>query len=81
MTSPCPKCPWISRVITLAIGVSVFLIGVHFGHFWGLLLMIGGLVPAVIGVADVSLLNEIRDERAHRREQRMVAPLPHERGA
>jgi hypothetical protein len=81
MTSPCLKRPWIWRVITVTFGVAVFLLGVRYGDFWGLLLMIVGLVPAVIGAADVSLVNEIRDERAHRREQRMVSPLPHERGA
>ena len=70
---------WIRRVITVACGVAVFSTGVRLGDFWGLLLMIVGLVPTVIGVADVSLLGEIRDERAHRREHRVVAPVPYER--
>ena len=61
--------------------MAIFLLGVQLGGFWGLLLMILGLVPAVIGFADVSVLNEIRDERAHRRGQRMVPRVPYEHRA
>jgi hypothetical protein len=53
-------------------------VGVHRDEFWGLLLMIIGLVPVVIGIANVSVVNEIRDARAHRREQRMLGPVRHE---
>lgn len=79
MSSSCRKRPRIYRLITTTVGIALFLLGVHLGQFWGLLLMIVGLVPAVIGLADVSVVTEIRDERAHRREQQMGAPLPYER--
>lgn len=80
MTSFCRNRPWIVRVVSVTLGVAVFGLGVRLGDFWGLLLMIVGLVPVVIGVADVSLVGEIRDARAHRREPRMVEPVPFERG-
>ena len=73
--------PWVSRVLTVIIGVAVFAAGVRVGDFWGLLFMIVGLIPVVIGAADVSLVSEIRDERAHRREQQRVAIAPHEHRA
>jgi hypothetical protein len=66
------------RLLTTSLGLAVFSAGVYLGELWGLLLMIVGLVPAVVGLADVSLLTEIRDERAHRREQQATA-LPLER--
>ena len=77
MFSSCAKRPWIYRLVTTTLGIAIFLLGVRLGQFWGLLLMIVGLVPAVIGLADVSVVTEIRDERAHRREQQMGAPLPY----
>jgi hypothetical protein len=57
-------------VLTIVVGLALFTAGVRLGDLWGLVLMIVGLVPAVTGVADVSLLSEIRDERAHRLEYR-----------
>jgi hypothetical protein len=69
MKSPCPKRPWICRLLTVIGGVGLFSVGIAVGDLWGLVLMIVGLVPAVTGVADVSLLSEIRDERAHRLDQ------------
>jgi hypothetical protein len=72
---------WICRGLTVVIGAALFSAGVHVGDLWGLLFMIVGLVPVVIGVADVSLLSEIRDERAHRREQQEAAVVPHEHRA
>jgi hypothetical protein len=80
MTTACLTHPWVCRTITVTTGVALFSLGVRLGDFWGLVLMIVGLVPVVIGVADVSLLSEIRDERAHRRELRPVAPVQYERG-
>jgi len=65
--------PWMWRLITVALGVAVFALGLRLGALSGLVLMIVGLVPTVIGVADVSVLTEVRDERAHRREQRLVS--------
>ncbi len=59
-----------SRLFTAIIGIAVFTSGLYVGELGGLLLMIGGLVPAITGVANISLLGEIRDERAHRLEQR-----------
>jgi hypothetical protein len=81
MNSLSPKCSWMYRLVTVSVGLALFLLGVHVGDFWGLLLMIVGLVPTVFGIADVSLMSEIRDERAHRHEQRRVAVVPHERRA
>jgi hypothetical protein len=81
MTISCFQRPWVCRLVTVLLGVAVFSLGVRLGALWGLLLMIVGLVPTVIGVADVSVLSEIRDERAHKREQRLVSPVPHERRA
>ena len=59
-----------SRLLTAIIGIAVFASGVYVGELGGLLLMIVGLVPAITGIANISLLGEIRDERAHRLEQR-----------
>jgi fatty acid desaturase len=70
MTRFCHEKPSICRIVTVAIGIGLFVAGVDLGGLWGLILMIVGLVPVVTGVADVSLLAEIRDERAHRRERR-----------
>jgi len=67
MNSPCPRRPWICRALSVAIGLSLFGAGVRLGGLWGLVLMMVGLVPAVTGIADISLLSEIRDEREHRR--------------
>jgi hypothetical protein len=69
-TPSCLKRPWMCRLLTVTVGVALFLIGVRVGDFAGLVLMIVGLVPTVIGAADVSVISEIRDERAHRLEQR-----------
>jgi hypothetical protein len=80
MNSPWPKRSWMCRLATVTVGLALFMFGVHVGDFWGLLLMIVGLVPTVTGIADVSLVSEIRDERAHRLEQRRLA-LPHEHRA
>jgi hypothetical protein len=80
MNSLWPKRSWMCRLVTVSVGLALFLLGVRVGDFWGLLLMIVGLVPTVIGAADVSLVSEIREERAHRREQRRIA-LPHEHRA
>jgi hypothetical protein len=63
------------RLLTATFGVAVFTAGVYVGGLWGLLLMIAGLVPAITGIANVSLIGEIRDERAHRLEQRRTAAL------
>lgn len=81
MTNPCrcPKRPWVCRLLTVGVGLTLFSIGVRLGDFWGLLLMIVGLVPMVIGAADVSVLNEIRDERELRREQQHAPPLVYDR--
>jgi hypothetical protein len=76
----CTKRPWICRLVTVSVGLALFLFGVRVGDFWGLLLMIVGLAPTVIGIADVSLVSEIRDDRAHRLEQRRL-DLPHKRRA
>jgi hypothetical protein len=81
MKSPCPKRPWICRLLTVIGGVGLFSVGVALGDLWGLVLMIVGLVPAVTGVADVSLLSEIRDERAHRLDQHRGSPKRAERRA
>ena len=66
----------VCRIGTVAAGLALFTAGVRIGDLWGLVLMIVGLVPAVTGIADVSLLAEIRDERAYRREQRHHSPFP-----
>lgn len=65
-----PMRPWVCRLLTVSVGLALFLVGVRIGNFGGLVLMIVGLVPTVIGAADVSLISEIRDERAYRLEQR-----------
>ena len=70
MKNPGLKRRWISRLLMVSIGLVLFLAGVRIGEFGGLVLMIVGLVPTIIGAADVSLMTEIRDERAHRLEQR-----------
>ena len=70
MRCPFPKRQWICRLLTVSVGLALFLAGVRIGNFGGLVLMIVGLVPTVIGAADVSLFGEIRAERAHRLEQR-----------
>ena len=70
MNRPCPNRPWMYRLLNVSAGLTLFLIGVRVGDFGGLVLMIVGLVPTVIGAADVSVISEIRDERAHRLEQR-----------
>jgi hypothetical protein len=75
----CPKRPWFCRVLTVSVGLALFSLGVRLGDFWGLLLIIVGLVPAVIGLADVSVMSELRDERAHRREQDRVTPVAYQR--
>jgi fatty acid desaturase len=73
----CTKRPWICRVLTIAAGLALFTAGIYVGNMWGLVLMIVGLVPAVTGVADVSLLAEIREDRVHRRERRRLGSVAH----
>ena len=63
------------RAFTALGGIAVFTAGVYAGGLGGLLLMIAGLVPAITGIANVSLLGEIRDERAHRLQQRREGRL------
>ena len=55
---------WVYRVMLIAFGIAVFALGAHVGDFWGLLVMMLGIVPAIIGAGDVSLLGEIRHRRA-----------------
>jgi hypothetical protein len=62
-----PERPWICRLLTVVAGVALFTAGVYVGNLWGLVLMMVGLVPAVTGVADVSLLAEIRATDYRRR--------------
>jgi predicted PurR-regulated permease PerM len=64
MTTFCLSRLLICRVIAVIVGVAVFWLGVRVGGFWGLLLTIVGIVPAVIGAGGVSLLSEIPHERA-----------------
>ena len=70
MVPVCQKRPWICRVLTIVVGLALFTLGVRLGELWGLVLMIVGLVPAVTGIADVSLFAEIREDRARRRSPR-----------
>ena len=81
MKPHCPKRPWICRLLTVSVGLALFLFGVRVGDFAGLVLMIVGLAPTIIGAADVSLISEIRDERAHRLEPRRVGVVTHEHRA
>jgi len=59
--------PWLCRIVAITVGLALFWWGVHLGERWGLVLMIIGLVPAVTGIADVSLVAEIRVAQAERR--------------
>jgi len=54
--------------VAITVGLALFWWGVHLGERWGLVLMIIGLVPAVTGIADVSLVAEFRVARANRRD-------------
>ncbi len=63
------------RLFAVLTGFSMIAAGVYVEGLAGVLLTIAGLVPAVMGIANVSVLREVREERAHRREQARRPPL------
>lgn len=64
-----------ARLFIVLTGVSMIAAGVYVDGLAGVLLTIAGLVPVVMGTANVSLVREVREERAHRREQARRPPL------
>jgi hypothetical protein len=60
----------IGRVVPTLVGLAFLLVGAHRGDLVGLVMVIVGLVPAVTGVAGVSVFDEVREQRAYYRAKR-----------
>lgn len=56
----------VGRALACAIAIGIVIAGAVRADFWGLMLMIVGLVPLVTELGDVSLLTEIRNAWASR---------------